>query len=664
MSDAFGPDSDGGLQSDMSSRGVGDAPPTPRPVPSPLGGLAQAFQQMFGGRPAPQPAMRGPSPFQFPGRSQIPQPPPGQPQPRWRGTTASLGLPRGAPQPPASFTPYQRSLPTRDPDEWGKPEEFGPRPAAFEVPSLYHGLSQFFGQNGSALSIPLALAMGKHAAAFVQGLQQGQEFRAKMAREQMQDAAMKLQLQQEEEIHAYADIVAQYGALDRGMKKTINGVGVRDALHNQAIQLGDDKMASLIENGANIADIMWFQQQRDANLRDLQKANAKQDEQAALDEQWGLKPASQSGGSFAKEVAAGHDGATPAPSAPASGAAPTAAGGQPPAPAAPAAPTGEAAAGQSNEFDSPIGTGASQIFKGLEPGSYVPPDVKNAMALEASKMRARANQILRDPNIKPEDVIPEVRRQLGDTVAGDLQGYSQYRTGPGATGQASGGKEQDYWSLLGDLAQKAHPGDPKNAIPGWSKSTYQAVRDFREQAQKPNSPIQRIPTVVEAANNVLADLDAIQKRDGLTANQSPISFSAFVGKDDLAAQLKIDWIRYNEDVDVLTRGTPSVGMAEQAIRVLPQIPLTGSIASYRAAVRRDMDQARSRVLQMHGTWDQYRTGDPMPGYNPKAEADMDAIRKLDPTSGARPGEVRGGYRYLGVNPENPGGDRANWEVAK
>ncbi|HEX3524239.1 MAG TPA: hypothetical protein VHT52_19385 [Stellaceae bacterium] len=682
MSDAFGSDTtaSGGLQSDMP--GIGAAPPKPSQVPSALGGLASAFKQMFGGAPPPQPA-RGPS-FGPQGQLQPPQPQQGPRQPRMDSTTASLAIPKGSPQPPAKFTPYIKSQPTRDFSEWGQPEPFPSLPASFEVPSIYKGVGQFFsgqgpGQGGSQGSIPLAFLLTGHADEYVKGLMQGQEFKAKQAREAMQDAALKLQFQQEEEHHSYADVLAQYAALNETgeptkMIKPINGVGLMDAMHNQAAQLGDDKMMALIENGANAKDIMEFQKLRDASLRDLQKANAKTDEQTAADELYGLKPATaQSGGGaldttpdWAKQPGAEPASAgAPSPSDPSK---PTPASpGQPDASGQVAGPGAPSQPGQPLTTGDIINDGAMQILKGSEPPGFQPPDVKNRMAIRAADMRKRAGEILRDPNLKPDQVVSEVEKQLGPQAAADLKGYSQYRAGPGATGQAGGGKEQGYWDMLGDLAQKALPGDPANAKPGWSKSTYQAVRDFREGAQKPNSPIQRIPTSVEAANNVLNDLDAIQKRDGTNASVSPESLSGAAGKDPLYAQLKIDWIRYNEDIDVLTRGTPSVGMAEQAINTQPQIPYFGSVFGYRAAVRRDMDQAQSRVQQLHGTWEQYQTGDPMPGFNPQAERDMGSISKLDFTTGAKPGQVithpdGSKWRYLGANPENPGDIATNWRV--
>lgn len=629
MSDTFGAT---GLDADMPGLGPqsGNVRGPPVQLPSALQGLAQ--HALGQGRP------------QFP-------PPPGQGG--HRGKPPQLGstdgppdqtarsfapVPANAPRPPPRFTPYLQP-PPRDSNQWGQQEPFPRLPQSFELLGMYHQLGGYFAQHGGFASAPMGAGMAAYSKAYQDAFQKGQDWKMRMAKEQVAMHAAQLEDLERTRSVEYADTFAEYNALDGG---DINGVSLHDALWKTAVEHGDKDVIAMLEGGASAEQVRRFLAQHESNIRALGAANKKSEEGDAESALWGLKP-DPSGDTQTNPYGA-----------------PTAQSGDR------GEPSGDRGEPQSGE--SLIHTGAVKIFKGYEPGGYVPPKVKNAMALEAADMDRRTDAILSDPNIKPDQIIPEVRKQLGPDVASDLEGYSQYRSGPGATGQSSGGKEQDYWSKLGSLAERARPGDPAHGLPGWSKSTYQAVRDFREEAQKPNSPIQRIPTSVEAANNVRADLAAIQGRDGSTADVSPENLSGLAGKDPLYAQLKIDWIRYNEDIDVLTRGTPSVGMAEQAINTMPQIPYFGSIAGYRAAVRRDMDQAKSRVDQLHNTWSQYQTGDIMPGFNPRAEQDMDGIRKMDFQTGALPGQVvthpdGTKFRYLGVNPEDPG-DRSNWDIVK
>jgi hypothetical protein len=80
-------------------------------------------------------------------------------------------------------------------------------------------------------------------------------------------------------------------------------------------------------------------------------------------------------------------------------------------------------------------------------------------------------------------------------------------------------------------------------------------------------------------------------------------------------------------------------MAEAGVQTVPQFPYLGSIAAYRMGVATDMTQLQPRVEELHRTWDQYQTGDPMPGANPDAEAMMKTFQGIDPNTGALPGQT-------------------------
>jgi hypothetical protein len=205
--------------------------------------------------------------------------------------------------------------------------------------------------------------------------------------------------------------------------------------------------------------------------------------------------------------------------------------------------------------------------------------------------------------------------------------------------------------------------------PNWSRSTFKAVSDFRDNAQKPNSPQFRIPTAVNAAKQALDILNVIQKRHPEAgAFQSPKDFEAAMGKDPLWSRFKLMWTRYNEDVDVIARGSASVSMTEQAIQTVPQFPYLGSLAAYRSAIAGDMDQVASKTKTIHQIWDRYQTRDPMPGEDKQAESDMDAISRVNPMLGLRPNETtkdKSGktWRWLGTDPLNPT-DAANWAIVE
>lgn len=621
------------LDNDMPGIGAatGIARGSPVQLPSALQGLVQHFRQSSG---TPNPKFLPPKPGPGGQPPQEKQPPIGSTDTPDRSAYAYAPVPANRPRPPPSFTPFVQSMP-RDQSQWGQPEAFPRLPQSFELPGIYQKLGQFFGQNGSFASAPLGAGMAAYSAAYQDAFQKGQEWKMKMAAAQMKLHREQLADIEDRQATEYADIYNEHGEM--GGDGTVGGVSLHDDVWKKAVELGDKPVVAMLEDGASAEKVRRFLMDREARLQDLKKANTKAETTDAEAAAFGLTPRSPTGATDPF-----HRGPT-----------------QPETPAADPAQTTATPVMDEEE---------NNVVRGYEPSAALSADVKKAAVIGGLKKIAKLDQIIADPNIKPEDIVPTVRRELGPGFASELQNYMDYRKGPGTSGQGQGGKEQEYWNRLGALATKAKPGDPAKGVGGWSQSTYQAVKDFREGAQKPTSPIQRIPTSVNAAENVRRDLKAIQDRDGSTADVSPETLSGATGKDPLYAQLKIDWIRYNEDIDVLTRGSPSVGMAEQAINTQPQIPYFGSLSGYRAAVRRDMDQAKSRVDQLHQTWNSYGTGDAMPGYNPGAEKSMADIAKMDFTTGAVPGEVvthpdGTKFRYLGVNPETPDA-RENWEIAR
>jgi hypothetical protein len=281
----------GGLTNDMP--GLPVSPPSGPRSPSALGGLAQSFQRMMGGQRPPQPLPAGQSPWQAPGRSQIPVPP----DQRWKGSTASLFLPRGAPQPPAKFTPFMRGPPTTSHTQWGQMGDYNQIPQPFENPALYQNVAKYFGQNGSAAIIPIALSMGKNAGAFVNGVMQGQQFAAKMRREKMLDDAQELELKQQQQMYVYKDTVDEYasakgvGSAGEIGSYSIRGQTVLDALGQEAMRLGDDKFLAVLGTGS-VEKAMEFLHQRNDNWQTLRSTNksAQKQTDADNDKEWGVPP--------------------------------------------------------------------------------------------------------------------------------------------------------------------------------------------------------------------------------------------------------------------------------------------------------------------------------------------------------------------------------------
>jgi hypothetical protein len=327
MSDAFGPDdstASGGLQSDMPGIGAapGNARGAPTQLPSALGGLAQALHQMLGGTPSPRPPQQGRPPFQPPGQGQGPQsrqqqggpaqgndlrsimqslgvPPEAVAQlPGPIGATAKAAVPYSPLQPqwppkPSESGPYPSwpppwkdakvqtytpASPIRPPSQWGQPDRFQATPGAWEAPYIFRGASQYFAQQGSQFSRPLALGLGNATNAYWNGYMKGETFKVKMAYDQMRLQATQLAQQQQQQLADYGDAIAEFGGdISTGegadAKLTMKGVGnLQDALEAVANKYGDERMLAVLASG-NLAGAENMLKQRDARLRDLHASN-------------------------------------------------------------------------------------------------------------------------------------------------------------------------------------------------------------------------------------------------------------------------------------------------------------------------------------------------------------------------------------------------------
>jgi hypothetical protein len=621
---------------------------------------------MFGGgRPAPQPA-QGP---QIGPQGQLTPPKPGQP--RMSGTTASLAIPRGSPQPPANFTPFIKSRPTRNYDQWGEPEQFPSMPASFEVPSIYRGVGQFFspqGQGGgSQNTIPLAFLLTGHANEYMKGLMQGQEFKAKQAREQMQDAAFKLQVQQEEEHHRYSDVLAQYAALNRTgepdkMLKPINGVTLLDAMHNEASQLGDDKMTALIENGANVKDIMEFQKLRDASLRDLQKANAKTSEQSAADAVWGGTGEDQPGGGGqggsplnttpdwakapgASAAVSGNPGGPPPVSADPGKAAPTTPGGVQVASNDPSSGIDRTESGDPIPADNRnpqqklLDGRAMDLIKGYKPSGmeFGGPTEMAKAGRRMVEIKNTMADIADDPKLKTrQQILNAVAQRVSPEAAHDLAGYTDYSRGIGTSGTAGGGPERGWYDLLTPLARKIKPPD-STGRGGWNQQNYQAQQRFRTD-NATQTVLLRSNSLAKDGQAVLEDLKYMEDHGraatGLDLNQ-PVEVLA---RDPVYAKLIGDWKAYNDSFNTLVTGGRHVESGAQAQEATAPVSYA-SPAAFRAAMKGHMNDAYGMLEGEHRRWETAGGDkDDMPSYNPQAEKSITDIRDMNWLYGVMPGE--------------------------
>ena len=662
----------GGLTNDMP--GLPMSPPSgPRP-PSALGGLASVFQRMMGGQPPPQAARPGRSPWEAPGQSQLPvMPGQGQPQggPRWQGTTASLFLPKGAQQPPAKFTPFIKSQPTTSHDQWGQEELFPNLPQPFEGPGLVQNASKFFGQNGSASIIALALSMGKNAGAFVDGVMKGQEWRAKMHRQQMQDDAEELYQKQQKEMYTYFDRVDEYASAAGVAKASdvggyaINGVTLLDALAQDAYKLGDDKLIAVLGTGS-VDKALAFLHQRNDNWQTLGKANKAMTEQDKLDREeqstFGQTFGGTPGGGGEQSTNPANNFAQPGG---ASQAQPSAVAGGRPAPTmmpadqhqqqsqAPSAPPEDTPwskdAPNVQEAARLAATGRGVKFEDKRANDYI--------SNQALRMQDWVDKnILKNPAIGPDvvdkdgklissPVADALNKSLGGHFADDSTGIAYYTQGLGGGqtgGGGGGGPEQNYNKLLQDLASKRRPGDPAKGVPGYQQRNYQLITDFEKNNQVAQT-VGRFANLSttglqlkEAIDGLPSDLTKGGPKSAFAQAMTNIQQGKFTGDPRFQA-VATAWNNYNIEKNVLLRGgIGGQGETERAAATVP--PLFARPEDYRIALVQDAQNVMQRGYQIQKRFhDLGGQGDP-PGWDRDGFETTKNLANIEPVRNAQPGD--------------------------
>lgn len=713
MSDTYGSDDQSiDDQRDTATGGlVNDTPSLPTQPPSSpgvrpptaLGGMAH---QLFQGAPAPRPAGPGRSPYQFPGQSQAPV---GGPQStqnasRWQGTTASLALPKGSMQPQANFSPYIPGPKTTNYKQWGQVEPFPELPQSFELPGIYGNLANFFGNTGSPIVSALALSMGKNGSAFLDSIMKGQEWKAKMHRQQMEDDARQLELLQGREISDYYNVVDQYetasGAktADAVGNYAINGMTMMDALANKAIQNGDDQLLGVLSTGS-AEKTLDFVHRRNDNWQTLSKANQKADEQAQQDAATFGETAPGEGQTQEQGRGAKFEGAHPAASY--YGQTPTsAAPGQPPprptqTSGDPAPPQQEGGFDWGREANNP---GMQEMIKDEATGRGDAKEIKGPMGPYIMKRAADLNgwvktKLANDPSVKADWIdaqgnihspTADALKAAGlDQMASDASGvayYNQAFGGGQSGGGGGGGPEQNYNATVKMLVKKMRPFNPETGDSGWVQHFYEDRQKFMESQQNQNT-VARVRTVSETGDEVFA-----ATQDLPPEYSDPVSFQKAFREaydqgtgNEQVVRLANAWHRYQSEVNVLIRGGQG-GITEtmQNDAVVPTY--LGSPTAYRSVIIQDARIAKSRLSAMHDNWDKMGGGN-MPMVGKQSEKELDLIANTEPVHMAAPGQVIPGSewpdgkarRWLGpyvTDPKDPrhGELRTNpmdwWEMAQ
>jgi hypothetical protein len=633
MSDTFGASD---LNADMPGLGPqpGNVRGPPVQLPSALQGLAKHFTQQSGGQKPGAPPGGPPD-------GQQKKPKLGSTDPPLPGARSIAPLPANAPQPPPSFTPTQPSIP-RDHTQWGQPEPFPRLPQSFELHGMYQSLGGYFAQHGAFASAPLGIGMAAYSAAYQKAFREGQDWKMKQSLEQIKLHAAQLDELETARSIEYADAFTRHQV--EGDK---DPQALRDDIERIAVEHGDKDVIAMLENGDSAETIRRFLAKHEANIRDLHKANTKQDEQDAQDAQYGLAPARREDeGPYGPDttrppgvVDKGKDGA--------------------------AAPNDTR-----DDNQKLIDAGAWDMVEGYKPtGSEYGKMTQTMMAKRKLEMERQLKEIAADPNLNkdgqhPEEVLDEVRKRVPE-AANTLDQYSKYEEGPGVGGRSStGGPEAQMWGLMNPLAAKMYPGDPKTGVGAFNPDNLQAIHQFRDPNGQTQKQVQRIGPTVEAATQLISALNKLPPEDRQNLTLDAIK-AKMVGGNPLYRAIWANWLNYNQDVNALS--VPG-GSVTETVLSEQQVPWYSSSAEYLSVIREHIGVAASRVDEFHNSWKQYGSPAPMPGLNKAAEEQIPRIRRLDVATGMLPGDRRTAkdgktYEYTGKNMDDPNSDE-NWKVVK
>jgi hypothetical protein len=643
----------------------------PQGLPSQLQGLVKHFLSQTQGNPNPKFLPQPPGP----GGGQRKKPELGSTDPPDPMVRSIAPLPANAPQPPPKFAPFTPSMP-RDTAQWGKPEPFPRLPQSFELPGMYQKLGGYFAQNGGFASAPLGAGMAAYSKAYQDAFMKGQEWKMRMAKEQMGlHAAQLAELEQRQSVE-YADVYNMYAEKGGDLNtNTIGGRTLHDAIWAKAVELGDKNVIAMLEDGQSVEKVRRYQMDHEARIRDLNKANAKQTEADAAAELYGLHPPS----------AAGTDPWDRGPTQPGET--------QPAAPtgevAGPGAPSGEKdtrAPGVGDPLDkkpSDEGENADDIkdpeqrrmheasvsvLKGIEPQD-IPKAVLPYAGIQAREMRKKMGDIVdaaKRGDIAPDRIIPEVRKQIGGDVADDLQSVLDYRmpgVGGGGQGGGTGGKEGDYKALLGNIAAVIDPGDPAKGRGGWVAANYQAQERFRTDVNT-QTVILRSNSLAADGTAVLSDLKELERQGVKTDGLNLEGILGYAARDPTYAKLAGDWKAYNDAFNTVVTGGRHVESGAQSQESVAPVSYA-SPAAFRAAIKGHMNDALGYLDGEHKRWESIG-GKPhnMPSYNPATEKQLRDLRDMDYLTGTLPGQTytnRKGVTKTWVGGNLNPYDPSNWK---
>ena len=591
MTDAFGATD---LDADMPGLGpqTGNVRGPPVQLPSQLQSLVQHFSGMSGRQAKPAPQQRKP---------QLGSTDPPDPDAR-----SMAPLPANAPQPPAKFTPFIRSLP-RDPDQWGKPEQFPRLPQSFELPGIYQQLGGYFAQAGSFRSAPMGAGMAAYSAAYQQAFQKGQEWKMKQSLAQLQLHSIQLEELERRQTVEYGDIYSQYSAMGG---QSIGGVSLHDAIWRKAAELGDKNVIAMMENGASAEQVRRYQMEHEARVNDLGKANSKVAEQDAKDrKEWGVPD---------------DDAAPTAPEPPPPIDAPPQGPPTPPASPAPAASQPETQKDRVAALAPYQRAGLEYLRGGSLEG--LPKAAKDAAVRYADGIEGQMDDLAgraKSGKMSKEE-IENGLRAINPAIASEFADIRDLNTPlPGGMGAVNA---KPFWRDIQSLAEAS--------VPGWRAGDYQNISDMQKDYTTGTSSrrMQAANNMADAAIPLLKAMKDIPEGESPPANWiDQIAAKTFTGDPK--------WIRLYNALQPYVQESQSLASPTgryfegDVNRLMHEFNIAMGPKALRAVLATDADAASRRLQTLTDDYENTTHKQFPPHYNPKSTAILNAIAKLDPDQG-------------------------------
>jgi hypothetical protein len=543
-------------------------------------------------------------------------------------------VPPGLPPRPINFSPYIASFADRPSGQWGTPPAFARMPQQWEVPGIYRGVGMALAQFGSGSVSPIAGLLAKLSANYQQGYMKGQEFQTKMQRDQMQNAALELEFQQQQELHDYNDIFDEYRA--RGWD---NPDQLTADLEAAAQKYGDQNMLNVLgSKGAGAA--YQYLQFRDAKWQDLHHSNKQADKEAedAKDlKDWGVPteqtpdqapPPGAPPGTEPTASAAPPASPRTAPVAPPLGAPPQghpSAGAPAPQAAQPGQPSQPESQGDRVDALEPYQRAGLEYLRG---GTMtgVPKNVQKASIAYADKVLGQMDDLVAQARggKMSKDQIEDALRQINPAIAGEFADIRDLNTPlPGGMGAINA---HPFWRDIESLAA--------SSVPGWRVNDYQVVGEMQRDYTAGTSSRR-----MQAANNMAdAAVPLLKALKDIPEGQTPpVNWIDEIASKKFTGDPK--WVRLYNAVQMYVQESQSLASPTgryfegDVNRLMHEFNVAQGTKAIRAILATDADAASRRLQTLTDDFENTTRQQYPPHYNPKSTAILHALADLDPDKG-------------------------------